>query len=299
MSKICRLLAICSLGVVFATSSIVWAQHYTQIDYPGAIATALIGGPNPQGTSVGIWTDPSSVVHGFTLTSHGVFTSFDPPGSTFTDPTFISPEGMVTGQYLDASNVSHGFVLYRGQYTIVDAPGWAGTSLSAINPSGEMAGFVCKDAACATFCSTYESFTVSKKGEFTFFNPPSTFSRCGSFASVVNPSGAVGGAYYAYNGTYLVLHGYLLYHGTYTTIDYPGVTVTFCGGLNAGDIVGQYDDADGVAHSFLLSHGVFTSFDPPGAANFNSAATGINNTGIIVGVFVDADGNQHGYIRTP
>ena len=94
----------------------------------------------------------------------------------------------------------------------------------------------------------------------------------------------------------IVLHGNLLYHGTYKTIDYPGATLTFCGGLNAqGDIAGQYNDAQGVAHSFLLSHGVFTGFDPPGAAGF-SAATGINPAGIIVGVFFDADGNEHGYI---
>ena len=64
MIKLFRLLAICAISVVFATAPAAWAQSYTQIDYPGAIATLIAGGPNPQGTSVGTWTDTSFVVHG-------------------------------------------------------------------------------------------------------------------------------------------------------------------------------------------------------------------------------------------
>ena len=43
---------LCTISVAFA--SIASAQTYTTIDYPGAIATTLNGGPNPQGTSVGV-----------------------------------------------------------------------------------------------------------------------------------------------------------------------------------------------------------------------------------------------------
>jgi hypothetical protein len=101
------------IGVAIATSSIAWAQSYTTVDYPGATATTLNGGPNPQGTSVGSYTT-SGVTHGFTLTKKGVFTSFDPPGSTLTSPGFISPQGDIVGGYNDASNVSHGFILSGG-----------------------------------------------------------------------------------------------------------------------------------------------------------------------------------------
>ena len=82
MIKVFRFLVMCTISVVFA--SIASAQTYKQVDYPGAIATTLNGGPNPQGTSVGGYTDTSGVIHGFTLTNGGVFTSFDPPGSTLT-----------------------------------------------------------------------------------------------------------------------------------------------------------------------------------------------------------------------
>jgi hypothetical protein len=45
MLKVFRLVAMCAISVAFATWSIAWAQTYTTIDYPGATATTLNGGP--------------------------------------------------------------------------------------------------------------------------------------------------------------------------------------------------------------------------------------------------------------
>jgi len=291
--KVFRFLAMCTISVALATLSIAWAQTYTSIDYPGATATTLNGGPNPQGTSVGSWTDTSGVTHGFELTKKGVFTSFDPPGSTLTSPNFISPQGAIVGSYLDASKVSHGFILAGGQYTTLDFPGAPGSELTGLNPSGEISGAYCSDPACGATGnpSTNHSFVVSKKGTFTSFDPPGAVS---STASTVNPSGAVVGAYTDSGG---VTHGYLLDHGTFTTIDFPGATYTFGGGNNPeGDIIGAYRDSGGVFHAFLLSKGVFTSFDFPGAALTDAA--GINPSGIIVGVYLDSANVAHGFIRT-
>lgn len=113
MIKVFRFLAICTISVAFA-SSITSAQTYQQVDYPGAVLTELAGGPNPQGTSVGLWQDTAGVFHGFSLTAKGVFATFDPPGSTFTSSSFISPEGVIVGEYLDSGFVSHGFILDGG-----------------------------------------------------------------------------------------------------------------------------------------------------------------------------------------
>lgn len=295
MNKVFRFLVICTTSVAFATLSIAWAQSYTTFDYPGATATTLNGGPNPQGTSVGTWTDSGGVIHGFTLTKHGAKASFDPPGSTLTTPNFISPQGTIVGGYNDAGSVSHGFVLDGGQYTIVDFPGAAGTTLSGLNPSGEMSGFSCSDPACGTTgnATTNHSFVVSKHGDFTSFDPPGAVS---SQASTVNPSGAVVGAY---TDSSAVTHGYLYYHGTFTTIDFPGAVFTFGGGNNpSGAIVGAYTDSGGVTHSFLLNNGTFTSFDPPGTVAFSDAA-GINPAGVIVGIYFDSAAKEHGFIRTP
>jgi hypothetical protein len=288
MTKLCRRLVICTFSVAFATLSIASAQQYTTIDFPGATATSLNGGPNPEGTNIGSYTT-GGVTHGFVL-KKGVFTSFDPPGSTFTVPNWISPQGVIVGQFFDSSGVSHGFVLAGGNYTTVDFPGAPGTGLTSLNPSAQMSGFRCDAAPCNT---TTHSFVLSKKGNFTSFDPPGATS---SLAVTVIASGAVFGSYTDSGG---VGHGYLLYHGTFTTIDFPGASFTFVGGANPeGDCVGEYISG-GVAHSFLLSNGVFTSFDPPGTGPFGSDAAGINPSGVIVGLYFDSGGVQHGYIRTP
>lgn len=290
MAKMFRFIALWASTLVLATLSIATAQTFTTIDYPGATATTLNGGPNPQGTSVGTYTDTAGVTHGFTLTRTGVFTAFDPPGSTATTPNFISPQGTIVGAYIDATGVSHGFILSGGQYSKVDFPAAAGTSLTSINPSGEITGFSCVVASCAT--GPFEGFTLSKFGAFHGFNPPGSDN---SQATVVDPNGEVVGAFEDSDGA---VHGYVLRDGTFTTNDFPGATLTFNGGSNAaGAIVGEYIDTAGVAHSFLLNDGTYTSFDPPGATS--SDATGINPSGVTVGLFADAAGVLHGYIRMP
>ena len=300
MIKVFRFLVMCTISVVFA--SIASAQTYKQVDYPGAIATTLNGGPNPQGTSVGGYTDTSGVIHGFTLTNGGVFTSFDPPGSTLTSPNFISPQGVIVGSYLDSTTpvpVSHGFILNGGKYTTVNAPGAAGTVLTGINPSGEISGFTCSDPACGGTgnATTNQSFVRSTNGNYTFFNPPGATS---SQTSTVNPSGAVVGNF-TNNGTstcFTECQGYLLFQGKYTAINFPGFTFTFAGGGNPpNDVAGTYIDTSGTGHGFLFSNGNYTSFDYPEAVF--TEATGINPGGVIVGIYFDSAIVEHGFIRTP
>jgi hypothetical protein len=120
MIKAFQFLVICTVSIVF--SVIASAQAYTTVDVPGAVATTLNGGPNPEGTNIGSYTGTSGVTHGFVL-KDGVFTTIDPPGSTSTTPNWISPQGTIVGGYNDASGVPHGFILEGGQYTTVDFPG--------------------------------------------------------------------------------------------------------------------------------------------------------------------------------
>ena len=290
MNKVLRFLAMYAISTAFATLSIAWAQTYKTVDFPGASATLLIGGPNPQGTSVGIEIT-AGFQHGFTLTAAGQFTVIDPPGSTLTSPNYIDAQDVIVGNFLDSSGVTHGFILYRGHYTTFDVPGALATALSSINSWGEMTGFTCLvDPTCET--PPYESFTVSPRGEITQFNP---FEAPSSFAAGVNLFGTVVGTYTDSGG---VTHGYELRDGNFTSNDFPGSILTFNGGINPqGDIVGFYTDTSNVTHSFLRVHGAYTGFDPPGATYSN--AGGINASGIIVGFYVDSAGVAHGYIRTP
>lgn len=293
MTKTVRFLAICMIGAAFAAPPVVKAQTYRTFDYPGATLTALLGGPNPQGTSVGFYVDTAGVTHGFILDSHGVFTSLDPPGSTLTTPNFITPQRVIVGAYNDAMNISHGFVLDGGKYATIDFPGAAGTTLTGLNPAGDMSGFSCSDAACGSTGATSinHSFVRSKAGGFTGFDPPGA---TGSQASTITPAGKVVGAYVDNAG---VTHGYVFYKGAFSTTDFPGATFTFNGGVNPeSSIIGAYRVGT-VQHSFLLSHGTFVSFDPPGSTL--SDATGISPNGTIVGLYQDSAGVIHGFIRSP
>ena len=296
MTSLYRSSAICIFCVASA-ALLASAQTYTQVDFPGALATTLNGGPNPEGTSVGSYSLDGVHFHAFTFVSPNTFTAFDPPASTSTTPNFIDPQGEIVGSYVDASSVSHGFTLKGTTYTTVDFPGALFTVLTGLNPSGEMVGFY-SNANANPLCNggttgACHSFLVSKKGSFTSFDPPGATS---SQASTVNPSGAIVGTYTDSAG---VGHGYLLdKKGNYTTIDFPGAVSTFVGGNNPqGDMVGEYGDTAGNGHSFLLSNGTFTSFDPPGTVAF-SDASGINPGGTIVGIFFDAAVLEHGYVRT-
>jgi len=269
---------------------------YIQVDYPGAVATDINGGPNLEGTSVGNWTDTSGAIHGFTLTAQGNFTSFDFPGSTFTEPNYINLEGVIVGLYHDAAGTSHGFVLKNGNFTTLDYPGEPGSGLSGINPLGDIAGFYCSTPVCGAG-STLHSFVLSRTGVYTSFDPPDA---TGSYASTVSAIGAVAGSYTTVAGTTCETQceGYLLFRGNYTTISPPGSVFTVMGGGNLqNNLVGVYLDASGNGHGFLFANGAYTSFDYPGAAF--TQATGINDLGEIVGIIADSAGNQHGFIRTP
>jgi hypothetical protein len=297
--KLFRLCAICAITFALATFSTASAQTYTQIDYPSAALTEISGGPNVEGTAVGLWLDSNSVFHGFSVTSTGTFKSFDPPGSIFTEPTFINYQGVIVGEYLDSNAVSHGFILAAGNFTVVDASGAAGTMLSGTNDLGEISGASCSDPACGNTgnASTNESFVLSRLGTYTSFNPPGATS---SESSTVSLLGAVVGDYTDNVGE--VNHGYLLSHGSYTTLDFPGATTgTFAGGGNlSNDVVGIYNYSNCTTdcnHAFWWHAGVYKSFDYPSA--IFSEATGINSQGVIGGIFTDSSGLTHGFIRTP
>jgi hypothetical protein len=94
------------------------------------------------------------------------------------------------------------------------------------------------------------------------------------------------------------MHGYLLFRGRFTPIDFPGATSTGAGANNAeGDIVGWYTDHQNLTHGYLLRNGQFHSFDFPGSIETEGA--GINAEGLIVGLYVDGAGHLHGFQRTP
>jgi probable HAF family extracellular repeat protein len=94
------------------------------------------------------------------------------------------------------------------------------------------------------------------------------------------------------------VQGYVLSHGNFSTIDFPGGSMTFPSTINASnEIQGFYTDTSGAAHGFVLDHSTFTTIDFPGASD--TLAQGINDSGKIVGGYVDTSGVEHGFLSTP
>ena len=80
-------------------------------------------GINAAGVIAGYYADKNSVFHGFTRGPQGSFTSFDPPGSTWTTPVAINDLGIITGQYSDSQGHVEEAGFLRGVSSYVAQPG--------------------------------------------------------------------------------------------------------------------------------------------------------------------------------
>jgi hypothetical protein len=95
--------------------------------------------------------------------------------------------------------------------------------------------------------------------------------------------------------------------GTFITFDAPGAGTGFGQGTSpasinqAGDITGDYADANGVGHGFVrASNGMFTTFDVPGGTT--AGASSINPAGSVTGAYTYLNDTHvvplsHGYLR--
>jgi uncharacterized membrane protein len=110
---------------------------YTQIDYPGAIATAC-NAVNSKGDIVGIYSSATQF-KGF-LYSNGVFTTIDPAPSLYSGAQGINDLEEIVGSFIDSSNKTHGFIYKAGTFTTFDAPGSLGTQLFGVNHAGKVVG---------------------------------------------------------------------------------------------------------------------------------------------------------------
>jgi probable HAF family extracellular repeat protein len=222
----------------------------------------------------------------------------------------INDSGQIVGNYGDASLNTHSFLLSKGQYTTLDDPNagtganlsnffFPGTDATGVNNRGQVVGFYIDQ-------NNVEHSFLYSDGQFTTIDPPGAANNPGPSplalvnvdqAVSINKQGQIVGGYTDANG---MTHGYLLSHGQYTTLDYPGAASTIALGINDhGQIVGYYIDSSGVEHGFLLSHGQYTAINDPNAGTGNQQGTTafqINNSGQIVGWYVDSANVAHGFL---
>lgn len=187
----------------------------TTFDAPGAgtgtnqgtFVVTPDGGINPAGEITGDSCD-AITCHGFVRAPDGTITTFDAPGSAFTNGNSINPAGAITGNDGDASGVFHGYLRSPdGSFTIFDAPG-AGTGLNqgtggfGINPSGAITGFFI-DANNAM-----HGFVRAKHGDITTFDAPGAGAGAsqGTEPLANNPAGSITGFHIDADN---VFHGFL------------------------------------------------------------------------------------------
>jgi probable HAF family extracellular repeat protein len=223
----------------------VWKQgEVATIDYPGAAGTQARG-IGPGGDIVGTYSmpgEPAVNIHGYLLTTDGVFSQVDFPGHTNTIPQRILGNGTIVGCYhdWDTMETMRGILMRPGADNS-ETDAFASMQNGATPDARLLVGFYLDMMA-----GRLEGYVI-EDGVFTPFVVPGSNLTA---AWDVNPRGEIVGVFRdAANRT----HGYVRDGNEYLAIDYPGATATRAFGINAGgDVVGAYV-AGGVTRAFVAS----------------------------------------------
>ena len=182
------------------------------------------------------------VTHGYFL-SKGNVTQIDYPSADYTIAEALNAGGDVVGYY-GINGTEHGFLLHQGVLNTIDYPGATLTNARGINLQGDIVGLYTNDP---NLNGPYHGFLRKNDGIFTTVNGPGVQ---GGNANGINTRGQIVGEYVDPAQAGVIL-GFLLVKGEYTTIRYPGASITrpWKITLDGQHIVGFYNDL----HGFLLS----------------------------------------------
>jgi hypothetical protein len=214
-----------------------------------------------------------------------VYRTLDNPlaGSGGTMP-FAVDGSRVVGQYFDPAGRTHGFIYDGATWATVDAPdafydsavrGVSGQRVSGdYTPRGPMHGYVYDGTTFSTFVHPATTGTSGL--------PQATFTRGIDGTTVV-------GSIVDSRGT----HGFIYDGATFTDIDYPGAGTTNPADVDAGRIVGSYEN--GGARGFIYENGTWRTLSYPAPA-FATVLTGIDGPNV-VGVYQGPpNGDRHGFL---
>jgi uncharacterized membrane protein len=201
-------------------------------------------GINIEGEIVGWFRFADGSIHGFELTM-GSASQIDYPGADYTIAEAINAAGDIVGFY-GMGGTEHGFLMNRGASIPVtlDYPNSALTNVRGINSKGDIVGLYTNDPQLN---GPYHGFLRSEDGTFATIDGPES---PGGNANGINTRGEIVGEY-GHPADPGVILGFLLVGGEYSTIRYPGASITRPWKItpDGQHIVGFYDDL----HGFLLS----------------------------------------------
>ena len=160
---------------------------FQMFDVKGARSTG-VSGINGAYIVIGSYVPTSGlqIGHGFVgWPNSTLLTTFDPPGSTNTNPMSINWVGAITGSYRDSADVYHGFVRNPlGKIVSFDPVGSKGTYANAINDAGAIAG------GYSGSNDVWHGFVRDPRGVITSFDPPL---GTGTEAMGINDAGVITG----------------------------------------------------------------------------------------------------------
>jgi len=258
------------------------------IDVPVANTGTVLRDINASGDMVGKYFDATGSSHGFFMSAHGAFSSFDVALSGAISGTTVANSlnnhDQIVGHYSVSTSIPgctgtfplpHGFLLdTTGTFTDIAFPGAIATRAQGIDDSGNIVGYYVTlpnpPSSCGTSAlATAHGFLRDRKGNYTTLDPPASSGAQEANVSRIDDAGDVTGAY---STAQFALAGFL----KDTPLAPPGTTF----------------------YGFVLwNNGDFTSFDITLGVG-GGVPLGINPRGTVVGVYEDDTGDDHGFIGT-
>lgn len=287
-----RGLGVAVLLLMASVPRVVAQGTYTQIDYPGATLTQVMG-IDGAGDVIGNYST-GRVSQGFLL-SNGVFTAIAYPGAAYTDVTGINDVGQIVGSGISHNNPSVGFA-YNVQTQMF-------TEVSTHNPNKVIAPLAINDAGTIvgivdeTQTTPYEGF-VDSSGTIQFFQVPGAG---GTWANGISGDGGVVGYCLKKRGS-SNLQSFSFQADRFKFLNVPDTSDALATGISPSGsaMVGYYPqkahDSDQY-YGFVYQNNTVTSVQFPGA--FSTWAIGVNDSGVVSGYFQDSNLNYHGFTWTP
>ena len=312
-----------------AGSASAQTPHVYRVEDLGSFGGDVYGQAiNSQGEVGGFARMPDGTLHVVRWTAAGGLEDLGMNGGVQAQGFGINDAGEIVGVYFDTAGAAHSFVAPRGGPIRDLNPDIF--QVSSIANAGWITGYTRTAHAFTSLVdgtpqefNDYLSFGshVNEAGHVTGWGwpggdpsvPSMAFRYTGASSVMLGTLGGASGGT-SINGSDVVVGwsegtsglGYRAFRARpgFAIEDLGTLPGGFAGGVaradginNAGDIVGQYVDADGNAFGFILSDGVYATIEVPGSAA--TATFSINAQGQIVGSYDDADGVTHGYVGTP